>query len=281
MAETPLAKDFRRLLSPYANKPVMIHSDLFSAMPFVERTADRQKLLNNHLATLQDAISPKNIWMPAFNYQYTKTRFFSVKESPCELGPLNEYYRTIASHRTLDPIFSFCSNQEIALDAPVGQELRAFSPQTAFFSLVKSKGAILFYGAPFTRLTMIHHVESRSGGPVYRYDKTFIGKVERADGTVQDLRYIYHVRPASQDLEYDWERLQSDLTAQGILKCMPYKTKNIAMLIDADNLLSYWLEKIKHDPFYLIDAASRAWAEPLVKKLGRRLTITDFEKEEK
>lgn len=280
MTESPLIGEFNRFLSPYAEKPVMIHSDLFSAMPFVDRGADRNQLLNNHLAVLQKAISPKNIWMPAFNYQFPKTRFFDVVETVSELGPLNEYFRTRhALYRTLDPVFSFCSNEEIKIEPPITHELVAFSRQTAFQSLDQLDGSILFYGAPFGRLTMIHHIEHRSGGPLYRYDKIFDGKIKRTDGITQDLRYIFHVRPAEKHLDYDWEKLQNDLIHQGILKILLHKSKIIAMLIEARQLIEYWLEQLKKDPFYLLNTETRAWVEPFVNKLGRRVQLSDFEKE--
>jgi hypothetical protein len=34
---------------------------------------------------------------------------------------------------------------------------------------------------------------------------------------------------------------------------------------------------MQRDPFALLDAKTRAWAEPAVNKLGRRFVMTDYE----
>jgi hypothetical protein len=37
---------------------------------------------------------------------------------------------------------------------------------------------------------------------------------------------------------------------------------------------------MKRDPFALLDAKTREWAEPRVNELGRRFVILDFENDE-
>jgi len=37
---------------------------------------------------------------------------------------------------------------------------------------------------------------------------------------------------------------------------------------------------MKRDPFALLDAKTREWAEPQVNALGRRFSISDFEKDD-
>jgi hypothetical protein len=38
-----------------------------------------------------------------------------------------------------------------------------------------------------------------------------------------------------------------------------------------------WVSDMQRDPFALLDAKTRAWAEPAVNKLGRRFVMTDYE----
>jgi len=48
----------------------------------------------------------------------------------------------------------------------------------------------------------------------------------------------------------------------------------------ASQLNDLWVSDMKRDPFALLDAKTREWAEPQVNALGRRFSISDFEKDD-
>lgn len=271
-------QQLEKCLSMHPNAPLMVHSDLFRANFFIEKSLNRGSLLKNHSQTLQDITHPSNLWIPVFNYQFPKIRSFDISNSKSELGPLNEFMRLEwAKERSIDPIFSFASLEPICIDNQIEDELVAFSHQTAFSELVKKQGGILFYGADISSATIIHHIEFLAGYPLYRYDKIFKGTIINKHGTKQDISYKYHVRPLKKHIDYNWVRLKQDLSEAGLLSTVSKGNIDLAIYLSASDLASFWLGKLEADPFYLLDEISRSWAEPMVNQLGRRLEITDFE----
>jgi len=271
-------QQLEKCLSRHSNAPLMVHSDLFRANFFIEKNLNRNKLLKSHCQTLQDLIHPTNLWIPVFNYQFPKIRSFDISYSKSELGPLNEFMRLEwAKERTLDPIFSFASLEPICIETQMNDKLVAFSHQTAFSKLVEKQGGILFYGADISSATIIHHIEILAGYPLYRYDKMFDGVIINRQGTKQEISYKYHVRPLNKHIDYDWVRLKQDLNKAGLLSTVSKGNIDLAIYLSATDLASFWLEKLGANPFYLLDEASRSWAEPMINQLGRRLEISDFE----
>ena len=55
--------------------------------------------------------------------------------------------------------------------------LDPFGSDTVFGLIHRADGVVMMYGAPFNSFTAIHYIERLSGGPLYRYDKLFSGKV--------------------------------------------------------------------------------------------------------
>lgn len=271
-------QQLEKCLSMHPNAPLMVHSDLFRANFFVEKSLNRNKLLENHCQTLQYLTDPSNLWIPVFNYQFPKIRLFDTLNSKSELGPLNEFMRIEwAKERSIDPIFSIASLKPICIEEQIEDELVAFSHQTAFTELVKKQGGILFYGADISSATIIHHIEFLAGYPLYRYDKIFKGVIIDTQRTKRDISYKYHVRPLNKYIDYDWIRLKQDLKEAGLLSTVSNGNIDLVIYLSASGLASFWLEKLKADPFYLLDEASRSWVEPMVNHLGRRFEISDFE----
>ena len=51
----------------------------------------------------------------------------------------------------------------------------------------------------------------------------------------------------------------------------------MAQICDARALIDYWVSRIHGDPFYFLDAESRAWVVPLYESRHRRFIRADFE----
>jgi len=271
-----------KLIKEHDDVPILVHSDLFRANLFVEKSVNREQLLRNHLETVEQVIKPENIWIPTFNYQFPKTRFFDMKNAVSEIGPLTEYMRVRwARKRSFDPVFSFVSLEKIPIKEKIEERMIAFGHQTVFSTLVEKHGGVLFYGADFSSATIIHHIEFLSGGPLYRYDKIFDGHILDEEGNRRKIRFVYPVRPLDRQrffLYYDWSRLIQELKEAGVISSIKKGNVNVAIYAKAYDLAQYWLEKLKDDPYYLLDKRTRSWVEPMVERLGRRFRIEDFEK---
>ena len=265
-----IANTIEDLISEIGNGPIMIHADLLRA------TFGRRQSLSSHMEILTKVGPNRIIWMPTFNYGFTKNGKFDVQNDISEVGPITEYFRTThANWRTSTPIFSFSGTGPFPIIDSV-KEIDPFGSSSIFAELVKLDGIVLFYGAPFSSATILHYAERQAGGPTYRYDKLFPGKVFQKDGSYKEVNLIYHVRPQYRRQDYDWPRLFSHALASG--DCHDWENEWTRIIaVSARQLTTFWDEMLTQDPLYLLDACSRTWVEPMLNSLGRRFELCDFE----
>jgi aminoglycoside N3'-acetyltransferase len=150
-----------------------------------------------------------------------------------------------------------------------------FGEDSIFAHLVRNDGVVLYYGDTFHYNTLVHYAERVAGGPAYRYDKVFSGEVIDAKGDRTRGSLNYHVRPLGMGLDYDWPRLKQEAIAASV--CRADHTHPEILAASARRLCELWVANMRDDAFALLDETSRAWAEPAVEKLGRRLSIDDYE----
>lgn len=253
--------------------PVFIHSDLLRASLFLKPSRSRLETLQNQIQFLRDTFSGRPLWLPSFNYQFPKTHLFNVEQTPCELGPLPEYFRTDqAEWRTFDPIFSCTGSGPLPEQGKPTQKLIAFDDSSPFAQLTRQDGTLFFYGAGFHTATFIHYLEWLVRAP-FRYQKMFTGTIQTGQETFP-ITYQLHVRPMTLELRYDWPRLLADLKLAGIARCC---CGDAAIGLPAEKLKSYWLEKLTEDALYFLDPTTRFRVETKLQELGRPFVLSDFE----
>lgn len=263
----------RGILPQDATGPAFVHSDVLRASVFVRPTASRNETLRAHVRFLEDVVQGHDLWLPTFNYKFTKTGLFDVANSPVEVGPLPEFFRTnVAEWRTPDPIFSTGGTGPVPGSARPAASMEAFDNRSMFAQLVRQNGFLLFYGAPFASATIIHHVEYLASCG-YRYNKVFRGTVV-SNGDRTAVQYTYRVRPLDYHFDYAWDRLLTDLHRDGVTVSTANKS---ATAIRAATLVEYWLSRLNEDPYYLLDEASKRWIIPKLNELGRPFALADFE----
>jgi aminoglycoside 3-N-acetyltransferase len=263
------------LIDTLGSGPVFVHSDPFRAARMVKPVRDRGAYLDSHIAVLEESVADRPLWLPTFNYDFPKTGVFDVRRSESQLGPIPERFRTDhAEWRSSIPIFSIAG---LGPDPQPRWETGTdpFGDDSIFARLVSDDGVILYYGETFHYNTLVHFAERVAGGPVYRYDKIFEGKVITATGESIDGSLNYHVRPMGMGLDYDWPRLLDEAIAAGV--CRRDEQHSEILAASARELCDLWVSDMKADPFALLDDQSRAWAEPAVEAKGRRLVIEDYE----
>lgn len=280
--DSPLASErgaisalLSRGLAQLGSGPVWVHADPFRAARLVPRTSDRDDFLDSHLDLIKTSAQGRPIWMPAFNYDFPRTRTFDVRRDPSQLGPIPERFRTNASEwRTEIPIFS-ASGTGAAPAIEWGEETDPFGTDSIFAKLVGSDGVILYYGDTFHYNTLVHFAERAAGNPAYRYDKIFEGTVTRDDGTSVRGSLRYHVRPLGRALDYDWPVLLRRALDSGA--CVRLEDRSDVLASSASALTQFFVDELERDPLSLLDQESRSWVEPLLSRLGRRFVLSDFE----
>ena len=264
-----------QLIQSQGAGPVFVHSDPFRAARLVKPVRDRTAFLDSHVAMLRESTEGRSLWLPAFNYDFGKSRVFDLRASESQLGPIPERFRLAhAEWRTPVPIFSAAG---IGPDPQPrwGFGTDPFGPDSIFASLVNANGVVLYYGETFHYNTLVHYAERLAGGPVYRYDKLFPGTVIMTDGTRVEGSLDYHVRPLGTGLEYDWPRLLDEAVEAGV--CRRLEESPEVLAASARDLCELWVRAMRRDPFALLDEKTRRWVEPAIDELGRRFVLSDFE----
>ncbi len=266
------------LLHELGSGPMFVHSDPFRTARLVERSRNRASYLTSHVTMMRDIGDGRDLWLPAFNYDFPRTRVFDVLADEAQLGPLPEHFRVTASEwRSPVPIFSAAG---IGSDPQIewGDNTDPFGDSSLFAKLVAMDGVILCYGETFAYNTILHYAERTAGGPAYRYDKVFPGRVVMRDGTSVRGTLCYHVRPFGTGLDYDWPRLLEEALGAGVCRRVDGCAELLAA--SAGGLCELWVNALSADPLALLDSRSRAWVEPALEDLGRRFLIGDFESPE-
>lgn len=249
---------------------LFVHSNAMKTMPLIKVYPSKEAILNEHIELLYKIVPDEDLLVPTFSYQFPKTRLFDLDNTPSEVGHISEFYRSnFASWRSNDPMFSVSG---AGIPLVTEDEIQCpFDNSSVFSHLSDSNGYVLFYGAEFSSATIIHHVEYKADVK-YRYWKTFEG-TRRQSGLSKKVTLKSHFRPMGKHLDYDWPRLISDLFEANILN------RHFSSVIGchAQQLIEFWLSKLKIDPFYLLDSESRNWIEPMLNGLGRGFIQSDFE----
>jgi aminoglycoside 3-N-acetyltransferase len=254
----------------------LVHSDLFYGFKFEDKLP-REQLLEAHLYYIKKMIGEQRpLWMPAFNYDFPKTKQFDVLNSKSQVGVLPEFFRTtIAKWRSVVPMFSFCGDDNEPLSSK-RSIIDPFDELSLFHHLTKNNGLIIYYGASFKASTIIHYCERISGELYYRYDKLFTGEINDQYGLKQNVTLKYHVRPKSCMIEYDWELFQRELIENNTLLNYDDDWLHIK-IIKALPLVEYWIAKMKNDRLSLLSKETQQWVVPKLDELGRPFQLSDFE----
>lgn len=257
--------------------PVLVHTDALKTSGLVPRGGDLGAYLELHVAFIRQLAHGSAVWMPSFNYDFFNTRIFRPRSDKCQVGAINESFRQGATWRTEVPVFSVAGDGDSPLPAIVeNSAVDPFGIDSIFGSLIQRNGAILWYGAPIASSTILHHAESLSGGPLYRYDKTFSGLVTDLV-TSKYVNLHYHVRPLGHHLAYDWARITVDAENAGVIRPVETLAGKNVYFAHARDLMDLWTDALAQDPLYMLDRKSIAWVRPMLENLGRRFELQDFE----
>jgi len=272
-------KKIKQTINACGSGALLVHTDVMFAMAAVKLVTNAEVLLTNHIKVLEYCASNRRLLFPAFNYQFPKTKKYCLATTPSEVGRLSEFARTHwSTWRTEVPMYNFCGiGDEFKLSHQ--NVINPFGAHSVFAEFTHTDGVVLMYGTSVDRSTIIHYIEqmlNNGEGPLYRYDKEFHGIIRQVNGTEREVTLVNHVRPLDKHLAYDWDKIECDLLRDRILK--PIKEgSSFAYVYLAKELFEYLMQRAKLDPYYLIDAQSKHWVEPMVEKLGRRFLLLDFE----
>lgn len=257
---------------------VLIHTDIRRGMKFPIN--QRDSFLENHYKFIKDFVANRRIFLPAFNYSCLKSGKYSVSDDEVQVGVLNEYIREKKKFsRSLTPVFNFLSNYNYEFTNIQNESIvDPFGNNSTFHFLYTNNSYLLHYGSSLSASTIIHYVERVSNKLVYRYDKNFNIKIINKD-EIKNVKFKYHVRPLGLNIEYDWEKLQSDLISENLLD--QYRDGRTQIIgIKIDNLVKFWLEKINEDYLYPLNKHTRFRVLKKLEETGGKFEMKNFENNE-
>lgn len=209
----------------------------------------------------------REILLPAFNYDFTKTKKFDVDLDLPQVGRIpREATQRSGWHRSLTPVYSFLSNQ-----SSPPQYLEPFSENSLFADLVSNEGEIILLGVGCERLTFLHHVEHVFEVP-YRYEKSFDGEVIQGKNA-SSVKVKFHVRPHELNIDYDFMRIENYLLDIGAVRSSSEMTLAVKPRLAMEGLL----DALEKDSSFLLTQASRTKVSEKLSQLGRPMRFEDFE----
>lgn len=266
----------RSLVADGGAGPLLTHADVLRSRAAIMPITDPTTILSRHIEALEFIADERALLFPAFNYDYLRTGVYRPAEDSSQVGPLTEHARLHwADWRLGAPVFNVVGEGSRPSDVDEDGEVDPFGGKSIFSYLHRAGGDILLYGTSLASMTAIHYVERLSGGPLYRYDKVFSGMIREKMGE-RPVRLLYHCRPLGKSLDYDFPRLITEAEAAAVLVRLRGPGSEVGF-VRFGALCEFWLDRLRKDPLYLLDTASRDWVAPTLERLGRRFEVADFE----
>lgn len=264
----------KKVLGEFESENILVHSDIFYGFKS-SKFDSRKELLEEHFQFVEKITKGKNLVFPSFNYNFLNSGLYSPESDKSQVGVLSEYFRSEKSlYRTDEPVFNFSSSKQLDFKR-TDSLIDPFDKYSFFNFLYHNDDTVLHYGSPFSSTTFLHYIERKSDLLTYRYDKIFEGKIIYRD-RVNPIKLLYHVRPMNKHLDYDYIKIQNDLISNGIMFSL-LDGKTSIMISNLKHMCDFIIDRIKTDPFYLLDNESKKWVIPKVNKLGRGFLLRDFE----
>jgi len=257
-----LSSAVRELVEPSSTDVVLFHTEIIRMG--IPAGVSPRDALHTYSEMLESACGSRVLVFPTFNYDFCRTGIYDVSADPCQVGALNDHYRMHrARARTLTPVFNFCSSSDsIPISIPSDNP---FDESSTFAELRRRGAQIVFFGAPFSSNTFLHHVEE-DANVGYRYIKPFPGVIRSANES-RAITLRYRVRPLDDSVVYDWKRLEEDLRSRGILRSRAVGNATL-LACGAEDLFRYWRERLGEDELWLLTAESRRAVQRLAASVG-------------
>ena len=263
------------------NKKIFyVHTDFSKYMfecfdfAYVEKFG-QNKIFLKMLSDLKK-ITKNRMIIPTYNFDFGKKKIFDYLNDKSHVGSFSEFFRKkYKKYRSLVPFFSDCSNFKRKQKDKLN--FFPFGENSTFENLFKNSGKIIFFGVDFSP-TYIHYIESQiKGGPSYRYDKNFIGKIIFNKKKVRKVNVKMHVMPRGLNIKYDLKKIEKDLKKNGILEFKNLKKNFFYSICDVKKFHIYAIKKLKKDPFYFLNVRTKKILRKSKILNNRRFNINDFE----
>ncbi|MEO8568562.1 MAG: AAC(3) family N-acetyltransferase [Ginsengibacter sp.] len=157
--------------------------------------------------------------LPLFNFDFPKTKFFDVRNTPSHMGALSEIGRANKDAvRTGHPIYSFSivgryANEFINIDNYSG-----YGADSPFAKIRELNGKIAVIGLDDQNSMTSYHFVEEQNLVNYRYFKEFDGAYIDWDGNELPKKYALYVRDVDKGVQTDVNRMMDYFWDNGFYK---------------------------------------------------------------
>ncbi len=189
--------------------------------------------------------------VPSFSFSFCNNQVFDYAMTPSSVGVFSNFVlQKKESLRSLHPNHSIAATGAKANDVIQYTDKSSFGEGSVFTTMLRHNVKVLSLGVITN--TYVHYVEQVAGVP-YRYNKDFTGVVIYGDNRYEETFPMF-VRDLHQPgtEEEDREFARQEFFQSGISNNMKFGY-GIHRLFYADKYCHFMLEKLRKDPYYLID----------------------------
>lgn len=253
-----------------------IHSDFFNYFSHLLASRNKRISVSKALDVMMKdikSIAKKKIIMPTFNYSFTNKKIFDYYRDESQVGSFSEFFRSkYQNYRTETPVFSHVGNFDLR---KIIKSTNPFENSSVFSLLKKTDSEIIMFGADFAPTYIIYIENSFKGGIIYRYNKTFKGKIKKKK-KINDIKTKFPCRPQSLNIKYDLNKIKRDLKRENILKKMKSENNFQYYMLSTKDFHDFSVSKLKKNQMYFLTKKSSEIVRSYLKN-KKRFFIKDFE----
>lgn len=191
-----------------------------------------------------------SIVLPAYNYNFTKKKYFDYLKSKSEVGILSNYFlKKYPKKRTVNPIFShiLIGKKLSPLLKKIDYDLLGKNSIFSFFE--KKNFKIICFCCQPSQITFLHYLEKKNNVP-YRFNKIFKGKIKLKKEYL-DSKIRYYVGK---------KKIDYSLKSTNLLKFLDGKNfidttfgRFLCYIVRAKYLAKVLKKELKTNPHFLIN----------------------------
>jgi aminoglycoside 3-N-acetyltransferase len=156
------------------------------------------------------------ILFPLFNFDFPKSKEFSMISTPSQMGAVTEFARkNYQGYRTGHPIYSFYAIGSSAGEFKGINNRSGYGKDSPFAKLLDLDGKIASIDLDDQNSMTMYHFVEESMSVDYRYFKTFSGRYQSQLGLISDEEYILFVRDIEKGVKTDVNRMGEILWSEG------------------------------------------------------------------
>ena len=198
---------------------VLLHSSMKRLLDYltINQVVDPPKKIIDSL--ISHLGSEGTLILPLFNFDFPKSRFFSMRSTPSQMGTITEYARSyMPGVRTGHPIYPFFITGYHESKFKDIDNISGYGIDSPFAKVISLNGKIAAVDLEDSRcMTMYHHVEEICKVP-YRYFKQFEGGYESINGSIETKKYMLFVRDLELGVITNVDRMGEILWQENLYK---------------------------------------------------------------